>query len=84
VLSFFFMVSRVVTPGEEVCCCGRLARPPSHGLPSFRHLCQEGKYGHWPTVPPGVAIDGHCGRNFTFCRLVLNAIRVKDAARAAQ
>ena len=40
--------------------------------------------GHWPTLPPGVAIDSHCGRNFTFCRLVLTGIGVKDAARTAQ
>ena len=40
--------------------------------------------GHWPTVPPGVTIDSHCDRNFTFCRLVLTGIGVKDTARTAQ
>jgi hypothetical protein len=44
VFSLFVMVSRVVLPVEEGCCCGRDARRPSHGLPSFWHFCQEWKY----------------------------------------
>ena len=40
--------------------------------------------GHWPTLPLGVAIDSHCGRNFTFGRLVLRGIGDKDATRTAQ
>jgi hypothetical protein len=88
VFFLFVMVSRIVSPGEEGSCCGKHERRPSHGLPSFRHFCQEWKYER------SLADTGRSGDTATWCcdapsfvAVILHFtgwISAKDAARTEQ